>query len=45
MTEEFHALKFGAPCVVTLPDGNLFVAFWCIEVCVSNIRWLRLRVS
>jgi hypothetical protein len=45
MTEEFHALKFGAPCVIRLPDGNLFVAFWCIEDCVSNIRWLRLRVS
>lgn len=40
-----RALKFGAPCAVVLPDGEIFVAFWCVEDCVSNIRWFRLRVQ
>ena len=44
MVEAFHVLRFGAPCALILPDGEIFVAFWCVEDCVSNIRWFRLRV-
>lgn len=45
MQENFSVLRFGAPCLVNLPDGDLFVAFWCVEDCVSNIRWFRLRIN
>ena len=45
MAQNFNVLRFGAPCVTRLPDGILFVAFWCYEDCVSNIRWFKLRVE
>lgn len=44
MTHNFNVLRFGAPCLCRLPDGAIFVAFWCYEDCVSNIRWFKLRV-
>lgn len=44
MVHEFNELKFGAPCVTLLADSSLFVAFWCYEKMVSNIRWFRLIV-
>ena len=28
-----------------LADGDVLVAFWCLEDCIHNIRWLRIRVS
>ena len=45
MSQNFHALRFGAPCIVALPDGALFVAFWCYEECISVARWFKLRVE
>ena len=42
MVGNFNVLRFGAPCIARLGDGSLFVAFWCYEDCVSNIRWFRL---
>ena len=45
MVEEFQQLKFGAPSLVRMPDGSVYLAFWCVEDCVSNIRWLRLKVQ
>lgn len=45
MTRNFQVLRFGAPCLTHLPDGDIFVAFWGVEHCVSNIRWFRLRVK
>ena len=42
MVANFNVLRFGAPCITRLADGSLFVAFWCYEDCVSNIRWVRL---
>lgn len=45
MAQNFNVLRFGAPCVTGLPDGTMFVAFWCYEGCVSNIRWFQLRVD
>lgn len=44
MSENFAALKFGAPCVTRLADGTLLVAFWCYEACVSVVRWFKVRV-
>ena len=45
MAHNFNVLRFGAPCITPLPDGTLFVAFWCYEDCVSNIRWLKLAIG
>ena len=45
MSANFNVLRFGAPCITRLPDGTLFIAFWCYEDCVSNIRWFKLRVG
>jgi sialidase-1 len=39
MVETFHGLKFGAPWAIRLPNGNVFVVFWCYEENVSVIRW------
>ena len=42
--EELGNLKFGYPSTVQLPDGEVFVVFWCLEDCIYNIRWMRVRV-
>lgn len=39
--ENFNTLRFGAPTVIRLHDGGIFAAFWSMEDCVSNVRWLR----
>lgn len=44
MTHNFNVLRFGAPCIVRLRNGTLFVAFWCYEDCVSNIRWFKFKI-
>ncbi|MGX5819308.1 sialidase family protein [Chitinophaga lutea] len=44
MVHAFNELKFGAPCVTVLPDGAVYVAFWCYERLVSNIRWIKLHI-
>ena len=45
MSENFASLKFGAPHISRLPDGDLLVTFWCYEECVSVIRWFRFDVN
>ncbi len=45
MSHNFNVLKFGAPCITRTPDGELFVAFWGYEQCVSVIRWFKLSIS
>jgi len=42
MVSQFNVLRFGAPSLARLDDGGILVAFWCVEDCVSNIRWLKL---
>jgi sialidase-1 len=44
MVHDFNELKFGAPCITTLSDNSFFIAFWCYEKMVSNIRWFKLKV-
>jgi sialidase-1 len=44
MVQDFNELRFGAPCIIILPDKTVFVAFWCYEKMVSNIRWFKLNV-
>lgn len=45
MVQEFNELRFGAPCALQLPDQSVFIAFWCYENMVSNIRWFRIRLD
>jgi hypothetical protein len=45
MVENFQVLRFGAPCITRLSDRTVFVAFWCYEDCVSNIRWFKLQID
>jgi hypothetical protein len=45
MVQNFQALRFGAPSVLRLNDGAIFVALWCYEDCVSVIRWYKLAVD
>jgi len=44
MVQDFNELKFGAPCITLLPDNSVYVAFWCYEKMVSNIRWFKIVV-
>jgi len=39
------ALRFGYPSLRQLADGQVVVAFWCVEACQSVIRLARLRLS
>lgn len=42
--EELSSLKFGYPSAVRMRDGEVLMAFWCLEDGTTNIRWMRLRV-
>ncbi len=42
LSQAFANLKFGLPAGLVLPDGQVFVAFWCVEECLYVIRWFRL---
>jgi hypothetical protein len=44
MVSNFNVLRFGAPCVIKLFDGTIFIAFWCYEDCVSNIRYIKIEL-
>jgi hypothetical protein len=45
IVQDFNQLKFGAPDIISLPDGSFFVVFWCYEDMVSNIRWFKFSVQ
>jgi hypothetical protein len=45
LSRSFTTLRFGLPAGLLLPDGEVFVAFWCVEECLYVIRWLRLPFS
>ncbi|HBN85678.1 MAG TPA: hypothetical protein DDZ89_17750 [Clostridiales bacterium] len=38
MSENFKALKFGAPHLLKLKDGSIFLSFWCVEDGLGIIR-------
>lgn len=44
-SDELSNLKLGYPQPIRLPDGSIFLVFWCCEDAVYNIRWLRLTVA
>jgi len=43
--EELSLLKFGYPSVRQVSADEILLLFWCQEECITNIRWLRLRVT
>lgn len=45
MVQDFNELRFGAPCIMILPDKSVYIAFWCYEKMVSNIRWFKLEIN
>jgi sialidase-1 len=45
LSRSFTTLKFGLPAGLLLPDGQVYVAFWCVEECVYVIRSFRLPVE
>ena len=45
MAETFQSLRFGAPCATSMPDGEVYVAFWCYEDNISVIRWFRISAE
>ncbi len=44
MAQNFATLRFGAPSLTTRSDGAIYLAFWCYEDNVANIRWFTFRV-
>jgi len=44
MAADFTALRFGAPSLIRIDAGLIFVSFWAVEEGVGNIRWIKLRV-
>lgn len=42
IVQDFNELKFGAPDITILPDGSVYIVFWCYEQMVSNIRWIKI---
>lgn len=45
LAKRFQSLRFGAPSITQLPGGQIFVAFWCYEDCVSIIRSFTFHVD
>jgi hypothetical protein len=43
--DNMSGLQMGLPTLVQLPGGDVLAAFWCVEHCVSNIRWYRIRIG
>lgn len=42
VSRNFSACQFGAPNIIRMKNGEFFCTFWCIEDCISNIRWVRI---
>lgn len=41
----FNVLRFGAPNIINTGDDTAYIVFWCVEDCVSNIRWIKIKVN
>ncbi|MDF2720843.1 MAG: exo-alpha-sialidase [Paenibacillus sp.] len=44
MADTFAGLKFGAPHLCRLADGNWLVTFWAVEEGISAIRYVKLTI-
>lgn len=43
-TTAMSALRFGLPTSITLLDGSVMDAFWCVEDAVSVIRSFKISI-
>ena len=43
--KNFNVLRFGAPCMIDIGEDIIYLVFWCVEDCVSNIRWIKIKVN
>jgi hypothetical protein len=37
-------IAFGKPNLASLPSGDLIVAWWCTQACITHARYARLAV-
>ena len=42
---EYLDFSFGEPAAEVLPDGSIYVVFWCIEAKAQGIRYSRVKVT
>ena len=42
---QMSTLRFGCPSIIRLAGDEFLIAFWCVEDCVSNIRWIKVRID
>jgi len=38
-------LRFGYPSLQETQSGEIFMVFWAQENCITNIRWMKIRIS
>jgi len=43
--DELSDLKFGHPTLRQIADNEVLILFWCQEQCLTNIRWIKLRLE
>lgn len=39
------SLRFGYPTLQEVGNGEVLLLFWCQESCVTNIRWIKIKVT
>jgi sialidase-1 len=42
--DELSDLKFGHPSIRQISSEEVLILFWCQEECLTNIRWIKLRL-
>jgi len=45
MVREMSSFKFGQPSPHLLPDGSVLTVHWCVDDCVGEIRWNKLKIT
>jgi len=45
MVREMSSFKFGQPSPHLLPDGSILTVHWCVDDCVGEIRWNKLKIT
>ncbi len=43
--DELSGLRFGHPSLRQTSDEEVLILFWCQEQCLTNIRWIKLRLD
>jgi hypothetical protein len=43
--DELSGLQFGHPSIRQISASEVLILFWCQERCLTNIRWIKLRLD